>query len=45
LIKVAAGVVKTAARDQGKAIETLDEFSAYLQENIKLYGVNVRTDI
>ena len=45
LIKVATGVVKTAARDQEKAIETLDEFSAYLQENIKLYGVSVRTDI
>ena len=28
-----------------KKIETVDEFLAYLQEGIKLYGVSVKTDI
>ncbi len=44
LIKVVAGVVKTAATFQGKTIVTLEEFTGYLQERIKLYGVSVKTE-
>lgn len=45
LIKVVAGVTKTAAKCQGKTIETLEDFSEYLRDRIKTYGVSVRTEI
>ena len=45
MIKVAVGVTKSAAIDQEKKIETVDEFLAYLQDGIKLYGVSVKTEI
>jgi hypothetical protein len=44
LIKVVAGVTKTAAKCQGKTIETLEEFTEYLRDRIKTYGVSVRTE-
>lgn len=44
LIKVVAGVTRTAAKCQGKTIETLEDFSEYLQDRIKLYGVSVKTE-
>jgi len=45
MIKVAVGITKSAAIDQKRKIETIDEFVAYLKERIRLYGVSVKTEI
>lgn len=44
LTKVAAGVIKTAAKEQGISIQTTEAFLDYFMTNIKSYGVSVTTE-
>ena len=39
LIKVAVGVLKTAAREQGEPLKSGDDLLIYFQERIRLYGI------
>ena len=43
--KIAMDATKSAAIDQDRKIETVDEFLAYLKERISRYSVNVKTKI
>ena len=45
MIKVAVGVTKSAALDQEQTLSNIDDFMAYLEGRIKLYGVSVITEL